>query len=276
MRAFIAIFCILTTSLTALAGDVSSYSAEILHRTSPNVVPKAEVLISAYQAKCVYPPQVPQPCFLLEQDINPKGRVDRVLLFRGESSIKSQPVTSSFYRTAKSESGFCRSCDESELTKYLFDVGTPLEKGFELPVYLRRQDLSWRDMNGRLAALNNENKKTLIELLAIRHKIGAGLYFEEGKQPLFDPLISFSYDPFVADLFGGISQKKEGVLWIVSVPKSALNIVKRKDCQKQSLVVGKLYDFNACIDEAISQQESEINAYLYLPKDYYFGKILNR
>lgn len=278
LNTFIALLGMVSISLTAVAGP-SSYKSETYTRPAASRNLSFDVLFNMYQAKCVHVQNPQHPCFLTEQEVDPQGgRPGYVLLFRGESSLNSLPATSSFYRWSLSSPAICKgACTDSERLTYLFDVSRKLRPlVFPESLFFREQDRSWRDEIGKLVKGTLAPGDTGLEVLAMTHKIGSGLYFESQKNKIFDPMVSFSLDPLVADLFARRKEKSEGVLWIASVPQSAIKFMKGSECKTLTPQVGTLYDFTGCIDSAWNELEIEINAVMYLPSIYHYDRILNR
>lgn len=238
-----------------------------------------ETFFNLYQAKCVHLENPPHPCFLTEKDVDPrKGRADYVLLFRGEPSLNTRPLTSSFYRWAVESKVACTdNCSNPVLMNYLFKAAgklSPVEHMESL--FYRHQDITWREDSGKLVPGSLARSDTGLEVLAKTHKIGSGLYFEDKKTRLFDPMVSFSFDPLVADLFARQKENKQGALWIASVPKSQILYMKGSECKNLIPEIGKVYDFNGCIDTALNELEIEVNAVMYLPSIYFYDRLLNR
>ena len=270
LKTFVALFGVLTISLTSFASPISYEAEAFTHPTASRNL-SFESLFNLYQAKCVHVATPVHPCFLTEKDIEPKtGRPGYVLLFRGEPSLNTLPATSSFYRWA-------RGSVRSDMMTYLFDVARNLSPVADnQSLFFRHQDRSWRDDSGNLVRGSLARGSSGLEVLAKTHKIGAGLYFEEAKNRMFDPMVSFSLDPLVADLFARMKENNTGVLWIASVPKTAIQFMKGHECKKLIPEIGKVYDFNGCIDTALNELEIEVNAVMYLPSLYYYDRILNR
>lgn len=278
LNTFIAIFGVLSISLTAVAEPIA-YNPKAYQEPKSSKNLSFESLFSLYQTKCIHAKNPPHPCFLTEKDVDTKrGRADHVLLFRGEPSLKPLPATSNFYRWALSTSAVCTdNCTSSAMMTYLFDVSRNLSPVADNEaLFFRDRDKSWRDDSGDLVRGNLTRGDSGLEVLAKTHKIGAGLYFEDDKKKMFDPMVSFSLDPLVADLFARMKENNGGVLWIASVPRTAVQFMKGSECKKLIPEIGKVYDFNGCIDTALNELEIEVNAVMYLPSLYYYGRILNR
>jgi hypothetical protein len=169
---------------------------------------------------------------LTEHDLNPNGRPERYLFFRGESKPRKTIATSAYARWAFSRTGPCKNgCTAEELKKeFTTDVAA-------MPMYqasnrlFHSADRTWR--------------------LTI----------------MFDPFISFSSSPLIAENFAGASSP--GVVMILSVPKD--QVVKTSDnCKIGNFDPSKIYDLYRCFGAAGSV-EGEYDAYLSLPKEYIYS-----
>lgn len=277
-------FIFITFGFFALApaalANTFSYQAEAYLKPTQTKKIDFEIFFNLYQAKCVHTTNPPHPCFLTEKEVDPRnGRANHILLFRGEPKLNPLPLTSSFYRWALDNKDVaCKgTCSSSSLMTYLFEAARKLSPvGDNESLFYRHQDKSWRNDSGKVVPGTLSRNDTGLEVLARTHKIGSGLYFEESKNKLFDSMVSFSFDPLVADLFAKQKENKQGALWIASVPASAVLFMKGSECKNLIPEIGKVYDFNGCIDTALNDLEIEVNAVIYLPGHYYYHRLLQR
>lgn len=224
-----------------------------------------------YFKKCAQFSRSGTLCTLTEHDIFRNGKSDNILVFRGEPNQFPSPATSSYFRWATSATGYCSLCNkESIVTELLIDL-RKLSASFLSTAKFRPQDRSWADVNGKTLEVLSEGNTSPVEIISRIHKQGSGLYFE-GTNRLFDPLVSFSASPQIALQFAK-TKEQIGVVYLVSIEKKKLKEVKKENCKDLIPEVGRIYDLNACMDDVLNQSEFELNVFMYLPKDYFIGKI---
>jgi hypothetical protein len=209
-------------------------------------------------------------CLLTEQELDPDGRPDRYIFFRGESKERKTIVTSAYARWAFSKTGPCKDGCTSQRLKdeFLTDLKA-------LPLFasgtriFQTSDRSWRLTHQTETAISPE--QLMWDIIA-RHlvgyaSIGSDLTMNDTAE-MFDPFISFSASPYIAETFAGASSP--GVLLMISVPKAHIERPSADECQLRNFDPAKFYDLYPCFGAAGSV-EAEYDAFLSLPKEYIYS-----
>ncbi len=258
------VICAVSVSFSFFARAYTADSS----RTKPLSKQEFQEIIRMYTAKCDTAEGLHKDnCYLSEKDINISGHADEILIFRGEDRIYRAPETSSYFRWSTSSLGFCEAgCSDQRHSEFFYSAIKDLNDSSSR--FFRKEDLSWRDNDGKKNDIGGNSNA--MEIVFNDHKaFDHSLYFENSRSIEFDPFVSFSPDPRVAQRFGAGQGNKNGIVWIAKIPRAKLHIVTKSECSNLKLEMNEIYDLLKCVK--VANFEFEVDAFMFLPPTYFYG-----
>lgn len=233
--------------------------------------PQANDLLSkielAFRQKCS---NQRSGCSLVEADILAGGALDRILIFRGESTNFSTPLTSSLFRWIHTQPDFLTNFrSSSKITDFVYSrIRADLAPSDNFIAATRFFETSAR---------NEKSPRSKFRILSSNHLSLEGLRILDdatSQKFIFDPFISFSLNPAVALEYtrrpGQPVPYRTARFYVASVPKAKFVLLSGKACDVDSpLDPSLIYDINKCAHgDNASDSEGERDATLYLPAEY--------
>ncbi len=235
---------------------------------------------------------------LFETDLLPNGRIDHVLLFRGENGRFETPGISRMALRALRGSKYCPGCTDIQLRKLTIDKFSELQKScvtrlrdtvfhFDVlkntwlvedrPVYSGSgyvdpspnppKLIEISALPAHCDLLGSPNRRTIADLLVGSHVVEEGFRIDNdpvGFSELMDPLVSYSSNPATAVHFASDA----GRVLILSVPKTYFEQESTKRCSLNAdLSKPSFIDTRHCSGGDTYDFETEYDFFMETPSE---------